>query len=323
MCGIAGYIGPRPIPEGRQNNCLSLMKQRGPDANGRSTSRTSNGGFVHLLHTRLSIIDLDERAKQPFGFEQDVLSFNGEIYNYLEIRHGLEARGEIFSTQSDTEVLACQLARNGIQGVSACEGMWGFAWYDRHQNLYLCRDRFGEKPLYYYEDTTGLYFGSEPKFIFALLGRHLTVNLAQINRYLVNGYKSLYKDGATFFEGLREVNCGSYLMCDGRSPAREIKYWQPEFIERDENMTYEQAVAGTREALIRSVELRLRSDVPIAFCLSGGIDSNALIAIAKKELGYDVHGFTIMNTDERYEEADLVNLAVKELSLRHTPIFVN
>jgi asparagine synthase (glutamine-hydrolysing) len=321
MCGIAGYFGRAPVAEGRAEACLALMRRRGPDARG--VYRHALGrNHVLLLHTRLSIIDLDERANQPMRRDGKVLAFNGEIYNYLELRREMEQRGGAgFDTTSDSEVLLRALAAEGAAALGDCEGMWAIAFYDEATGaLLLSRDRFGEKPLYFYRDATGLYFGSEIKFIHALLGRRLPVNDRQVRRYLVNGYKSLYKRGETFFEGVAEIAPGTATVFGGDAERSDMRYWSPEIAGSDPAMTYGDAVAGAREALLRSVELRLRADVPIAFCLSGGIDSNALIAIAKRCFGYPVHGFTIMNTDARYEEGDMVRCAVAELGLRHTEI---
>jgi asparagine synthase (glutamine-hydrolysing) len=325
MCGIAGYFGRTPPSDMAARACLGAMHRRGPDGNGIFRHRHGSGQSVLLLHSRLSIIDLNDRANQPFAFGGTVLSFNGEIYNYLELRGALEQRGAGFTTQSDTEVLAQLLSGEGAAALGRCEGMWAFASYDQVSGqLLLSRDRFGEKPLYLYRDADGVYFGSEPKFIFALLGRRLPVNEDQILRYLVNGYKAIYKGRDTFFRGISEVAPGACLTLDpdgGR--AVEQRYWHPEIAACDPAMSYADAVAAVRGALIRSVELRLRADVPIAFCLSGGIDSNALIAIAKRHLGYPVHGFTIMNSDERYEERDMVEASVAELGLRHTSVAVS
>jgi len=212
------------------------------------------------------------------------------------------------------------IARQGWSVLDRCEGMWAFALFDEAAGvLSLCRDRFGEKPLYLLRTEDGLYFGSEPKFIAELLGRPLRPNLNHLRRYLVNGYKALYKGGETFFEGLQELPAGHMLHVSASGGERLQRYWEPALRVQDD-MSYEEAVAGARERLLRSVELRLRADVPLAFCMSGGIDSNALIGIAKREFGYDVHGFTIVNTDARYEEQDMVDLAVRELGVRHTAI---
>ncbi len=324
MCGIAGFLGPQSIASNKIDACLKLMGRRGPDAVQSSYHELKSGGVVQLLHSRLSIIDLDERANQPFETDKGILSYNGELYNYLEVTEGLKDRGLSFRTSSDTEVLAKLLSIDGLNGLDQCEGMWGFAWFDKNEEvLYLSRDRFAEKPLYYYEDQTGLYFGSEPKFIFALLGRRLSPDVDHLRRYLVNGYKSLYKQPATFFNDLKEVPRACCTVHKIGQSAKSFAYWTPEFDHVNDQMTYEEAVAGAKERLIRSMEIRLRADVPISFCLSGGIDSNALISIAKRELDYDVHGFTIMNTDSRYEERDMVEVAVKELGIRHTEIPVS
>jgi asparagine synthase (glutamine-hydrolysing) len=321
MCGIAGYFGPDTLPESRLAACLRLMGRRGPDGGG-ILNRRLGGRNAYLLHTRLRIIDLDPRANQPFERDGGFLSYNGEVYNYLELRKALVAKGMAFHTQSDTEVLAAVLSERGWQGLDACEGMWAFAWLDG-QSLMLSRDRFGEKPLFVYPDGDGIYFGSEPKFLFALMGRRPSIDRNHLYRYLVNGYKALYKTPATFFSGLREVAPGSAEVYDAGGRRQVHRYWSPAFDDHDESMSFESAAGLTRERLVESVRLRLRADVPIAFCLSGGVDSNALIAIAKRVLGHDVHGFTIMNTDSRYEEREMVETAVRELGLRHTAIPVD
>lgn len=319
MCGIAGYFGTRRLPQSRLDACNALMGRRGPDGHGEYHRTFGDARHGHLLHSRLRIIDLDARANQPYPRGRGHLSFNGEIYNYIELRRALQREGESFATASDTEVLAALLAGKNTEGLDSCEGMWAFAWLD-DEGLLLSRDRFGEKPLYIHEAPDGVFFGSEPKFIFALMDQRLPVNTDHLKRYLVNGYKALYKTGDTFYRGLGEVRPGTALRFSPDGLRREIRYWKPRFDSTDDSMSFETAVARVRETLEESVRLRLRADVPIAFCLSGGVDSNALIAIAKRRLGHEVHGFTIMNTDERYEERTMVETAVAELGLRHTAI---
>ena len=319
MCGIAGFVGETMIDDGAIDSCLYEMRRRGPDARDVFTGRTRDGRNVYLLHTRLSIIDLDPRANQPFHWGDKVLVTNGELYNYVEVREELRSHGETFITESDTEVMIHALANDGVAALDRFEGMWAFAFWDADSDeLLLSRDRFGEKPLYVLPTEGGLYFGSEPKFIAALLGRSLEIDLNHLQRYLVNGYKSLYKSPSTFFAELEEVPPGGFLALDGNG-VKKGSYWEPRHAP-DGDMTMEDAVAGARERLIASVGLRLRADVPLAFCMSGGVDSNALISIARRVFGHDVHGFTIMNTDERYEEQDLVEAAVRELGIRHTSI---
>jgi len=323
VCGIAGYFGTSTIPVERVETCLKLMHRRGPDQAAYRHWTNQTGRNTYLLFARLSIIDLDPRANQPLNVDSRWIVFNGELYNYLERRKELSDQGFVFKTQSDTEVLLRAIENYGWDVLDRCEGMWAFVAYNEaDSSLALCRDRFGEKPLYLYRDTTGIYFGSEVKFIVALRDKALEVNHDHLYRYMVNGYKSLYKEGHSFFKGITELPPASFLQiaADGKEDQR--LYWQPRFAPVD-GMTYEEAVKGAREKLIRSVELRLRADVPLAFCMSGGVDSNALISIAKRVFNYDVHGFTIVNSDARYEEQEMVEHAVRELNIRHTSIQVN
>jgi asparagine synthase (glutamine-hydrolysing) len=311
-------MGRASIPRPRLQKTMQLMRRRGPDHAACEELRCGKTQVL-LLHSRLSIIDLDPRANQPFWEGDQGLICNGELYNYLELRERLGERGHRFVTSSDTEVLLKVLAEFGWEGLDLCEGMWAFAWYNRATGrLVLARDRFGEKPLYLHRDESGLYFGSEVKFIAALLGKRLPLNRRHLCRYLVNGYKALYKGNEQFFAGLEELPPATALLLDPAGE-RRVNYWRPQAAE-DEGMGYEEAVAGVRERLLRAVELRLRADVPLAFCMSGGVDSNALIGIAKRHCGYDVHGFTVANADARYEERAAVEGAVAELGIRHSAL---
>jgi asparagine synthase (glutamine-hydrolysing) len=323
MCGIAGYFGTRQLDPVRVDACLGLMRRRGPDHAESRSWTNREGRRAYLLHSRLSIIDLGERSQQPFPVGAKWIAFNGELYNYREIRDELAASGTAFRTTSDTEVLLSALAMHGPAVLDRCEGMWAFAVYDEADgSLLLSRDRFGEKPLYLYRDASGLYFGSEVKFIVALLGRRLPIDYDHLYRYLVNGYKALYKAGRTFFTGLQELPASTTLRVDAEGRETRETYWRPA-VRPDDTMTWAEAVEGARERLIRSVELRLRADVPLAFCMSGGVDSNALISIAKNVFRYDVHGFTIVNSDERYDEQEIVEQSVRELGIKHTSIPVD
>jgi asparagine synthase (glutamine-hydrolysing) len=305
MCGIAGFIGRTRIDDARLEAAAASL---------------ADGGFCALIHTRLSIIDLDSRSNQPFRCGQKWLSYNGELYDYLEVRSRLEARGEQMATRSDTEVLIRAIDTLGWDALDSFEGMWAFAVYDEATGeLTLCRDRFGEKPLFLMRAPEGLYFASEPKAIASLSGRSLRPNLTHLSRFLVNGYKALNKGTDTAFADLVQLPSSGLLTVDSRGTERERSYWTPR-IAIEPDMTYGEAVAAARERLIRSVELRMRADVPLAFCMSGGVDSVSLISIAARELGHDVHGFTITNTDERYEEADMISAAVDALGVRHSEV---
>ncbi len=318
MCGIAGYFGPKKIEQGRIDRALGLMARRGPDGQNARQIDLDQEKNCALLHSRLSIIDLEARSDQPFAYKNLILSYNGEIYNYLEVRTELQKLGHVFETESDTEVLIHALEEWGKEALNKVEGMFAFALLDtRTGKLLLARDPFGEKPLFIYQPAPGeIYFGSEVKLLAALSEKKFTPNINHISRFLVNGYKALYKTPERFFVEVKDVPAGSCLEIDTRGNFVQQRYWHPN-MDVDQDMSFEQATARTRELFIRSMELRLRADVPLAFCLSGGIDSNSLISIARRELDYDVHGFTILNKDSRYEEQDMIDVAVNELGVKH------
>ena len=320
MCGIAGYVGKARLSVGAIDETLQRMQLRGPDSQHSTQITLANQQEVVLLHSRLSIIDLDARSDQPFEMGPLTLIYNGEIYNYRELRIELESNGRVFRTQSDTEVLLQAWDAWGEAALDKFEGMWAFALLNRDTNeLVLCRDRFGEKPLYIMETVDGLYFASEVKFLFSLSGITPQINWEHLYRYLVNGYKSLYKEPNAFFEGVSEIAPGTLKSVVANGGTNTRSFWVPRHTP-DPSMTFEQAVAGVRERMIDAVGLRLRSDVPLAFCMSGGVDSVSLISIAKKIYDYDVHGFTIVNKDERYDERELIEYARNALGLSHTEV---
>lgn len=321
MCGIAGYIGSENIHEDNIRRTLALMKNRGPDFQDYLSFHEGDVG-VTLLHSRLSIIDLDRRAHQPMTIGGVTIIYNGEIYNYLELRKELEERGVRFTTSSDTEVLLRGYLEYGREFQRKMEGMWAFAVYDRRTGeLLLSRDRFAEKPLYYMKSKSGVFFASETKFIRSLSGAPLAVNRRHLLRYLVNGYKALYKTEDTFFEAVAELPFASNMTLDGAGRMQLSRYWSPQYSEQ--RMTLDEAIEGTRHWLTESVRLRLRADVPLAFCLSGGIDSASLASIAAKTFGYRVATFSIIDSDERYNEEENIRATIDNLGCEHTLIEVS
>ena len=319
MCGIAGYIGKEIIDKQALYKTLSLMKNRGPDYQDYRCIE-NNEIRIYLLHSRLSIIDLDKRSNQPYILDDCILIFNGEIYNYVELRENLEKQGIKCQTTSDTEVLLRYYLLYGEDCVSYFEGMWAFAIYDEgRKKLFLSRDRFAEKPLYYCQTEDGYYFGSEIKFIKLLRGESLGVNQRHLLRYLVQGYKSLYKTNETFFNDIREIKYATNLVVNPDLEIRSYRYWEPS-CEIDEKMTLVDAVQGTRQHLLESVRLRLRSDVPLAFCLSGGVDSASIVSIAANVFNYDVSSFSIIDSDERYNEYDNIKATIDHTNCKSTLI---
>ena len=320
MCGIAGVFGPRPPSPEAAAHALRLMRRRGPDGTGTWQGTIGNNSLT-LLHARLAIIDLDPRANHPLVGEGCVLVANGEIYNYRELRRELQALGHRFSTESDSEVIIHAYRRWGAACVKRFEGMWAFALFDeRSQTLFLSRDRFGEKPLYTMQAGGSLYFASEIKVLAALAGAAPRVNGAQLRRYLFNGYRALWQDEppATFFEGVHEFPAASTaLIKEPASPAAE-RYWRLAY--SPQPMSRSEAVEGARKRLERATELAMRADVPIAFCLSGGVDSGALVSLAVRKLGCDVHAFSIIDSDSRYDERPNIAAVTSALGCRHTAI---
>lgn len=319
MCGIAGHIGPTAPTPDRTAAAFRALHRRGPDARGQCQA-PEGAGSVTLLHTRLAIIDLDRRSNQPFRRAGLTLVFNGEIYNHVELRRELEGMGAVFTTRSDTEVLLEAYRHWGEACVERMEGMWAFAIHDaaRHR-LFLSRDPFGEKPLLWRKTADGFFFASEIGGLAALTGERPAVATETVRRFLVNGYKSLYKAGALFHEGVRELPPGCNLIAGGNGDVQIARYWRPGY-RPDNAMSYADAVAGVRHYLSESMRLRLRADVPIAFCLSGGVDSAALASFAAKHHGADVATFSIIDPDPRYDESDNIRATVDDLGCRHHEI---
>jgi len=308
MCGIAGSIGPKAPSRARIERALTLMRNRGPDQQAYREERLGDQ-TVTLLFARLAIVDLDPRASQPFEDGDLTLVYNGEIYNYVEVKAELEALGHVFRTTSDTEVLLHAWRQWGEDAFDRLEGMWAFALLDKRRGkLILSRDRFGEKPLYLWKSGDTLYFASEVKALAALAGEKPDVNVEQIRRYLVLGYKALYKAPRTWFRDVSELPPATWAQLSGAGPVQPKRYWSLTYTPRA--MSEGEALEGARAALEEAVRIRLRADVPIAFCLSGGIDSTTLAGIAAKRFGQRLHTFSIIDSDERYHELDNIEAQV-------------
>lgn len=319
MCGIAGAVTRAPLPAQTVDRVLDTLRHRGPDARGSVEGRLGDQR-VNLMHTRLSIIDLDPRANQPFCVAGISLTFNGEIYNYQELRHQLQTLGHKFTTTSDTEVVIEAYKQWGTDCVRHFDGMWALALLDERQNiLFLSRDRFGEKPFFWSQIGDDVFFASEVKALVALSGNATQPDLEQVHRYLVNGYKSLCKKPGTWHKHVNELPAGhSAVIQAGDIAVAPEPYWSLSF--QPEPMTRNDAVRGVRDRLFSGLSRRLRADVPLAFCLSGGVDSGALACIAAKEYGVEVHAFSIVDEDPRYDERDTLMHTVSEIGCRHTVI---
>ena len=321
MCGISGFIGKKELSKETISETLNLMKNRGPDNSDFKKFKCKNI-FVYLLHTRLSIIDLSQGSNQPFTAYEKTIIFNGEIYNYIEIRKILKTKGYKFLTNSDTEVLLAAYEEFGSDLHNHLIGMWSFAiWDHKEKKLFVSRDIFGEKPLYYLETSEGFYFGSEIKFIKSLSKYHANIDQSYLKDFIVYGYRVLNKSNRTFFSKIFKLEGSHALSIDDKIKIRKYQYYQPPISEF--NISSKNIVSEIRENLLESMRLRLRSDVPISFCLSGGVDSAGLASIASKKFGYNIRTYSIIDCHKNYDETENILSTVKDLSCDHTSIELN
>lgn len=315
MCGIAGYIGPRPPSDAAARRALVAMAHRGPDGEGLWRGQVA-GSQVLLLHTRLAIIDPDPRSAQPFARDGLVLCYNGEIYNYLEVRADLMARGHRFDTESDTEVLLRAYLEWGADCFDRLEGMWALALVDtRNGAVLLSRDRFGEKPLLTFKADGGVYFASEVKQLVALTGTSFPVDLEKTHTFLAHGYRAVFRDNRCFHLGpvVFPTGCSARVTPSGLDAPEP--YWRPGFTPVE--MSLDEAAEGAAEAIDRAIRIRLRADVPVAVSLSGGIDSNVLAGLSVHRHGQALHAFSMLEEHRDYDESAAIRTAAASLGVPH------
>ncbi len=274
MCGIAGILRAdgEPVPPGLVDAMVSTLRHRGPDGDG---SYFAPG--IAFGHTRLAIIDLSAASDQPFCDEAAGLAliFNGEIYNYIELRDELKSLGHTFRSTGDTEVLLRACQEWGTGALSRLNGMFSFAlWDSTKRTLLLARDRFGEKPLYIARSSKGVVFASEMKAILAIRPELREPNRRAIFRYLSRGDLDL--DQESFFQGIESVPGGHYLLLDHMGRGDVQRYWAPSAC--DVPASSAAAIERFRELVFDSVRLRMRSDVPVGSSLSGGLDSSTIVS---------------------------------------------
>lgn len=305
MCGIAGYITKSGIVKPELNKVRIMTDSiihRGPDAEGQWVDDS-----VALGHRRLSIIDLDEHSNQPMisGDGSCIITYNGEIYNYIEIREQLRENGVLFKTDSDTEVIIEAYKKYGIDCLKEFNGMWSFALYDiRSKRIIFSRDRFGIKPLYILDNDDIFAFASEIKAITALLPQENIVNENSVYRYLT-GSVNEDTDENTFYKNIKIFPPAHYMVYDlEKKEGKYYRYW-----EVDEEAFHKKWIAENRKPtetfkkLFESaVELRLRADVPVGACLSGGLDSSAIVGCASKKFKRKMHTFSSIYTDKECNE---------------------
>jgi len=286
MCGFVGVIHQdgKPVPFEVLVRMADRIKHRGPDDEGYLIE-----GPVGFYHKRLSIIDL-VTGRQPMTHGPFSIVYNGEIYNYVELRESLKKLGHTFRTTSDTEVILHMYQEFGPELVSQLNGMFAFIIYDRQKNrLMVARDHFGIKPLYYYSDKNLLLFASEIKAILAHPAVKASPNFESIQEYLIFQY---VLDEDTLFSGIYKLLPGHYCLIDlGTFQRKTVKYWEPDFT-LDTHHTEEYFVWKLREYLEDTITIQMRSDVPVGAYLSGGIDSSVVTILASKRYSGQFKTFT-------------------------------
>ena len=332
MCGVAGLVLRTPEPGWVEvlETFSRALAHRGPDDKGyllwgpegllASRDPVPVEGFrLGLVHRRLSILDLSEAGWQPMSSPDGRLHmvYNGEVYNFLELREALKARGHAFRGTSDTEVLLAAWREWGKGALEHLVGMFAFALLDMQENaLYLVRDFFGIKPLYYTAFPGGLAFASEIPPLLSLPGVGRRVNPERLYAYLRFGLTD--HGGETLFAEIRQVPPGHYLRVDLDAPGRAeaVRYWHLS-LEKEIDLGFKEAADRLRELFLESVRLHLRSDVPLGFALSGGIDSSAIVCTVRHlEPSLELHAFSFVAEDEAVSEEQYVDQVAQACGVR-------
>ncbi len=316
MCGIAGvFLTEKNVemPLTIAERMVGTMHHRGPDARG-----AWRGPGIILGHTRLSIIDLASTSNQPLEDPNsgNVLVYNGEIYNYLELREELLNKGYSFRTHGDAEVILKSYLEWGEKCLEKFIGMWAFALYDpRKDQLFLARDRFGIKPLLYSKVQGGVVFASEFRAILASQMVRTDLNLRTIYNYLSDS--EVDTEESTFYEQIKNMPAGCFAFIRRQNPLEfEFqKYWDPYRIQpTDKETPYRDSVEEFRELIRNAVNIHMRSDVPVGVCLSGGLDSSTIACIAAEKMhlaNNDLHTFSAVFPDTYYDEQKYVHSVVE------------
>jgi asparagine synthase (glutamine-hydrolysing) len=316
MCGISGIIDRHnhPVVAADIERMTDLVAHRGPDGCGYYF-----GSNFALGHRRLAILDLSDAGKQPMCYgDKYVVIYNGEIYNYVELKDKLLRRNYRFTTRTDTEVLLAAYDCWGQDCVNHFNGMWAFALYDMVKNQLFCsRDRFGVKPFYFAERENRFLFGSEIKQLIEFFPSRKANRKVLLN-YLVLGFEDY--DRETFFENVFKLQPGHNLVYDLQSHGFEIaRYYSIRVDESKAGLSEPEAVALYREELERSVRIRLRSDVKVGTCLSGGLDSSSIASLAAgfyhRESKARFSAITAKSVDRAFDESHYAALVVQRANL--------
>ncbi|MCR4523805.1 asparagine synthase (glutamine-hydrolyzing) [Bosea sp. 47.2.35] len=312
MCGLFGSIGFAP-----DMARIDLVSHRGPDGRG-WREFASPGGPVALGHRRLAIIDVSDAGLQPMSERSGRyhLVFNGEIYNYIELRDEMRASGEIFETESDSEVLLRAYMLWGEGALKRLRGMFAFLiWDDRDKTLFAARDRYGIKPLYIAASGQGVAFASEIKQLLDLAGGTRRLNLARAYDFLADGMSD--HTAETLFEGILQIRGGEYAIVAAHAAALGqpiVRRWHEVAMPPVVTMSEKDAAERFRELLRDSVRLHLRADVPVGSCLSGGLDSSSIVCLMARMLpadGLGLHTVSACYADKSVDEKPFMDAVIE------------
>lgn len=325
MCGIWTFFGEKSSLQ-----TLIDVRHRGPDAFGTKTFKTKEG-LLEMASWRLSILDLLPRSNMPLGYQNERywIVYNGEIYNYLEIRADLEGRGYRFVTDSDTEVILAAYDCYGVDCLNRFNGMFSFClWDDRLKELFIARDRFGVKPLYFFNHEKGIAFASEIKQFFGLPFFKPRINFQRSYDFLSYGFLDHTEE--TLFRGVHQLRGGHYILISTSQwkPGKPLPVYRWYELDSGKRFrgTVEEASEEFRRLFIDSVRLRLRSDVPVGSCLSGGMDSSAIVCVMDrllKQSGSDSlqKTFSSCFDDKRYDEREYIEVVTGQTRTESRCIF--
>ncbi|QDT93140.1 asparagine synthase (glutamine-hydrolyzing) [Gimesia algae] len=315
MCGIAGIIrsDQAPVKQSELQAMIETLNHRGPDASGISTC-----GPVGFAHSRLSIVDL-AGGLQPMQTPDGLLTvtFNGEIFNHIELRAQLKSKGYEFRTHSDTEVILHMYVEYGPECVQHFNGQWAFAIHDRkRKEVFLSRDRMGIRPLVYTQTPGQMSFASEVKALFALPDVKREVDLTALNE-LFTFWSPL--PPRTFFAGVNELPpAHSMIVKDGQ--IKIWQYWHLDYQPNEDSRSLDDWAEELRDLLINATQLRLRADVSVGAYLSGGLDSSVTAAIIRNYTNAPLNTFSVNFNDKDYDESSYQQEMIRELGTDHQTV---
>lgn len=324
MCGVAGIW----FFENKVNDCIikemtDIQSHRGPDGEGQwvSSDRT-----LQLGHRRLSIIDLSEKGKQPLMYQNKyVITFNGEIYNYLELRDLLLSKGYEFRSDTDTEVILAAYDYWKEDCLNIFDGMFAMAIYDiANEELFCARDRFGEKPFHYFQSKECFAFASEIKALWKT-GVQNTVDNYSMYLYLNYGLHEDPKDSTrTFYKNIKKLKPSHYFkLKKGTTSIEQKRYWRINLDEQNKSISFENACEQFKELFFKSVSLRLRSDVSVGTSLSGGLDSSAVVCAVNslRNKNNRQTSFSARCHNKELDEGDYINNVIKSIKTLHYEVY--